>query len=926
MSELYHYGVSKKDGAKVGSGRYPLGSGEDPYQHADDLINEVERKRKEGFTYTDPKDGKTYTGDTAIAKSMGMSTSKFRPMMQAAIHARRKLDVEKAKALRAEGKSLNQIAEIMGYANDSSVRSLLNEDSERRMNAAETAYRFIKEQIDTKGMVEVGKGVNRELNISEAKMDEALYMLQLEGYPVYSGRVEQMTNPGKHTTFTVIGPPGTQHRDIYDLENVHSLTDYTSHDGGETFDPKWVYPASMDSNRLQVKYAEEGGINKDGTMLIRRNVPDLDLGENHYAQVRIMVDGTHYLKGMAMYGADEDFPDGVDVIFNTNKHEGTPALGPKGNTVLKPIKKDPNNPFGSLIKEGVVDPDDPDKTEGGQSYYIDKDGKKKLSLINKRAEEGDWGEWADKIPAQFLSKQSIELINRQLNLTLKEKESELNEIESLTNPTVKKALLYSFADDCDAAAVHLKAAALPRQKYQVILPLESISEKEVYAPQYADGETVALIRYPHGGTFEIPILKVNNKQEEGKKYITNEAKDAVGINSKVAERLSGADFDGDTVMVIPCNSYRTPIRITSTEPLEGLVGFDAKMVYGGKEEGTYKRMTEQNTQRQMGMISNLITDMTIGGADEKELARAVRHSMVVIDAEKHGLDWQQSEKDNGIKELRKKYQGYTDETGKERGGASTLISRARNEVDVPKRRGNAHINPETGEKYYNEVYEEYTDKKGKTHIRTQKSTQMAETNDAHTLSTGSKQEEAYAEYANAMKRMANQARKEYMNTKDIPYSPSANKVYHDEVETLKAKVALFNSNKPRERTAQMMANSELAKRKAQEPGMSKKDKKKLSQQFLAQARVKVGASRKPVPITPKEWEAIQAGAITTTLLKNILEGADKATVKQYAMPRQKQTLSDSKIALGKSMKASGYTMEQIAQRLGVSRSTVNKYI
>ena len=50
----------------------------------------------------------------------------------------------------------------------------------------------------------------------------------------------------------------------------------------------------------------------------------------------------------------------------------------------------------------------------------------------------------------------------------------------------------------------------------------------------------------------------------------------------------------------------------------------------------------------MGKISNLITDMTLLGASEDKLARAVRHSMVVIDDEKHHLDYKQSEKDNNI--------------------------------------------------------------------------------------------------------------------------------------------------------------------------------------------------------------------------------------------------------------------------------------
>lgn len=90
-------------------------------------------------------------------------------------------------------------------------------------------------------------------------------------------------------------------------------------------------------------------------------------------------------------------------------------------------------------------------------------GNRKLSLINKRAEEGDWGEWADKLPSQFLSKQNLSLVKRQLGLASADKQAEFDEIMSLTNPTVKKALLKSFSDDCDSAAVHLHAAALPRQ-------------------------------------------------------------------------------------------------------------------------------------------------------------------------------------------------------------------------------------------------------------------------------------------------------------------------------------------------------------------------------------------------------------------------------------------------------------------------------
>ena len=52
---------------------------------------------------------------------------------------------------------------------------------------------------------------------------------------------------------------------------------------------------------------------------------------------------------------------------------------------------------------------------------------------------------------------------------------------------------------------------------------------------------------------------------------------------------------------------------------------------------------------------------------------------------------------------------------------------------------------------------------------------MAETSNAFTLSSGTAQENAYAEYANALKRFANQARLEYLNTPRMAYSPKAKK-------------------------------------------------------------------------------------------------------------------------------------------------------
>ena len=506
---------------------------------------------------------------------------------------------------------------------------------------------------------------------------------------------------------------------------------------------------------------------------------------------------------------------------------------------------------------------------------------------------------------------------------------------SLTNPTVKKALLKSFADDCDSSAVHLQAAALPGQKYQVILPVPSVKDTEIYAPNYENGTKVALIRYPHGGLFEIPILTVNNKHKDAEKMIGKNALDAVGINSKVAERLSGADFDGDTVMVIPTGKG---VNISSKPPLKALEGFDPKMQYPEIPGMKYmKTKTSDVTQLEMGKISNLITDMTLFGASDDELARAVKHSMVVIDAAKHKLNYKQSEKDNNIAELKRKYQGHIDENGRYREGAGTIISRASSEQSVVKRQGSPIIDPETGKQTWKNVDDPtytktYTTKTGKevskTVTKTQKSTKMYETDDAFTLvsKTRNPKEIAYAEYANKMKALANEARKAMVNTPDIPYSPAARTKYQPEVDRLNAALNVALKNAPKERQAQTIANAIVQAKRQANPDMTKKEIKKAGQQALDKARRQVGAKKEMIEITPKEWEAIQAGAISTNKLQQILNNSNMDTVKAMAMPRSSNNLSPAKIAHISTLKASGYTNEQIAKKLGVSVSTIIKYM
>lgn len=925
---LMHYGRSKLDGAPgVGSGRYPLGSGEDDYQHRGDFVSRVKQFKKNN----------PGAKEIDIARAVGCKTTgEYRKKYSIAMNEQKNTMRKAMLAMLKDGKSQAEVSRHFGVP-ESTLRSMIDADRMARSSAAQNLANDLKAVISEKQMIDVSKGVELELNVTRGRLENALKILEDEGYHVYRGGVPQVTNPGKQTTQTVLCDKDVPYKDIYDYDKVQSISDYIVRQGPygmDRLERTFEYPASMDISRLKVRFRDEvgpdghTGIEKDGTMEIRRGVADLDLGNSHYAQVRILVDGDRYLKGMAYYS--DDLPDGVDIVFNTNK-KPMPY-----RDVLKPIENNPTNPFGALIKE-----------KGGQYHYIDENGVERLGLINKKSDEGDWGEWSKELPSQFLSKQPLPLIQKQLNMTMADKQAEFEEIMSLTNPTVKKALLRDFAGKCDATAEDLSAAALPRQAYQVLLPLPTISDNQVYAPQFRDGETVALIRYPHAGTFEIPIVTVNNKNSDGIRIFGKNPKDMVGVSKAVADRLSGADFDGDTVMVIPCNSDSTNVRIQSTKALEGLKDFDPKDKYGSRVEvdangnehyycgaHEFKPLKKGlQTELEMGKVSNLITDMTLKGAPPDEIIRAVRHSMTVIDAPKHKLDWKQSEIDEGIAALKRRYQERFDEDGNPHYGASTLISRSKGEVDVDKRQGSPRIN-EKGKPWYDpskpegaNVYKTaddliWVDKKGKEHKRTQKSSQMMETTDAHKLSSGTRKEEVYADYANWLKAKANEARMEIIRTGNLKYDPAAKKKYAEEVNSLMSQLNEALLNGPRELHAQRAANAEVKAMMKSNPGMSKKEQGKREQQALQKYRVLYGAKRHPISITERMWEAIQAGAITEAKLTQILRFADGAKVREYSMPKQTSILSVAKQAKARSMLRSGYSYREVADLLGVSKSTI----
>lgn len=968
---LEHYGTKRH------SGRYPWGSGEIPYQHepgfpetppyatAKDWLNDYDKLKKEGV---DEKE---------IAKIFDFgSTTNLRAAHRAATVYARNDERNIALKYMKEGKGLRETARLMGYKNDSSVRSLLNEATNQNKNKIFEIAKQIKDGVDKYKRVDVGEGAEVALGVSQETLEQALYVLQAEyGYGIKGRRYQQMTNKGKQTVYRVAVPPDSPSNFLFQpgIENrIIRLKDYGDNtDNSDTpeLKPSFNKPEVMDRNRLMIRYREEGGLEKDGLIELRPGVQDLSLGDANYSQVRIAVadekgEPKYYLKGMAVY--NKNLPKGIDVVINSNKprymedkRTHAKLKDSNGNyipnpdkDVLKELKRtkdgdiDWEYPFGSTIKE-----------DGGQYFYKDKvTGQEKLGLINKRADEGDWLNWSKSLPSQFLAKQDPKFIRKQLELTIANRMDEFEEIKQITNPVVKQKLLSDFAGALDSQAVHLKAASLPRQKYEVILPMNSLKDNEVFAPNFNPGERIALVRFPHAGPFEIPILTVNNKNKEGLEMVGPLSRDVVGINSYNASKLSGADFDGDTVIAIPLSDK---VNIVSKPSLPGLRGFEGKdeyppqyqldeqgnQVYGpdGKPIIISKVMSKKVLQRQMGEISNLITDMTLMGADDDEIARAVRHSMVVVDSPKHKLDYRKSELDNGIKELKLKYQAHdlvkwNGYITKNSTSAATILSAAKAEKSAPVHKGRQIIDKETGKLVWTrEGYEtsHWTDKKTgevKEKIKERRSNWMSETDDAYTLVRDKNNpiEIAYADYANALKELANQVRKEKVNTPNLKYDPEMAIKYQDEVNDLNIKLRRAQMNRPREREAQAMANilyeEQISMLNETGEELDKEDDKKLRDRLLKKARIACGAQREPINITDKEWEAIQSGALTHTKIAKIFERTDPDVIKQRATPHKEFEWTSVRQRLAYTMANSGYTMSEIAERLGASTTTVAKFL
>ena len=873
--ELLHYGVKRR------SGRYPWGSGEDPYQHeAFSFLAKVDDYRSKGLS------------NTEIAREMGITRKQLENEIMLSNKAIKESRTKQAQSMKADGKTNTEIAERLGIS-EGSVRNYLNPKNSIREQQMDNLVNVLKDQVKDKEYLDVGKGteyqlsIQQQMGVSKNKLDAAISQLEKEGYHVHNVYVRDLYDQNKYTTVRVLTKE-TDSKKVYEnLDKVRAVTDWTG-DGGISWN-NIKEPLSVDWDRIYIRYGDKGGADKDGTIELRRGVSDLDMGSAHYAQARIKVGDTHYLKGMAFYS--DDIPKGKDIIFNTNKKSGTPK-----EDVLKALKDDPDNPFGATISRQIVDP----KT------------KKVKSAINIVNQEGDWAEWNNTLSSQFLSKQPLKLVKDRLDATYDGIKQDYDSISTVKNPVVKKFLLQKFEDSCDTNARMLKAKGISGEMAEVILPSTTIKPTEVYAPNYKNGTKVVLVRYPHAGTFELPELTVNNKNTSAKKMIGN-AIDGIVIHPSVASKLSGADFDGDTVYVLPNN--KKSMKIKTSPSLEGLKDFDPNVYHIDGPKTISSRMK----QVQMGIVSNLITDMTIKNAPTSDIVRAVRHSMVVIDSEKHNLDWKQSKIDNGIDALHKKYQG------KATGGASTLISKAKQ---------SEYIDPKNGEILKIKSVKE-TSKSGRQYTRTgyfnsngveirnpKKVYKMDAIDDARKLSSGSAVEGQYANYINKIKNIKSSAAKASVSLKLPAKDKEASKKYAVEVKSLEQKLYKCLANSPLERQVQIQSVNQYYQKRT--PGMDQDAHKKLARQVTAGARARVGTKSEnhQITLSNREWEAIQNNALSPTKLMQILRYVDMDQLRSLATPQTNTSIPSAKVARAKAMLNSGSTWKEISEVLGIPISTL----
>lgn len=854
-------------------------------------------------------------------------------------------------------------ARIIGV-NEGRLRSLENGNVDENTQIIFNTADILRQEMQKNKYLHIGRGTAERMGIKEDRLKTAVEILKLEGYDKIDVQVDQLgSKKGNKTTISTLVPPGTTYQqlksDVANIDDVIAVYNGPhSENGGETFRPI-EKPTTVDSSRVFIRYGDQGGEDKDGLIELRRNVDDISLGKAAYAQVRISVDDKYYLKGMAMAVDDKEIPPGYDIVFNTNKKTGTPMEKVFKEIDEKKAQNNPENPFGTAIKLEV------DDDYLFQRHYTDpKTGEEKLSAINVVNVEGDWSKWSTKIASQMLGKQKPDLVEKQLDKTYEAREREFNEIMSLTNPVVKKRLLDEFEKSVDRAAIDLKAVGFPGESTRVLLPFPKMKENEVYCPGYDDGEVVALIRYPHGGVFEIPARVVNNKYKEAKD-ILGDCVDAIGVHPTTSKQLSGADHDGDTVICIPIRD-KNGNKITDVKtsddidmgPYTELLDFDPKEFKLPDEVAATRKAhkldesipmdprlmkDDKRKGNEMGKATNLAFDIIEKGADPADIVAVMKYTMVVIDSYKHDLDWKLAKKRFKINEISKKY--------RDAGGANTVMTKAKSPEYVYPKKEKTAVSQMTedelkrwyaGEKIYETIVETkgYRDKDtGELHIyeaygKKVKSTKMGEADTPEKVrALRSKQpsrvENLYTEFAIRLKELAKLARKESrtMQIDKKVTDPVLKEKYKDEIHSLvEVKLVAAKANAPLESKAQAYANRLFDTFVADNPDLDEDHYKKARAQCIDKARRRIGSKQKKIDITDKEWEAIQSGVIAKTTLNDILDHADMDKVKKLAMPRETIVMTEAMQQRARNAAAIGKSAAAIAEELGVSVSTIRNYV
>lgn len=220
---LAHYGILRR------SGRYPWGSGTTQSARNKSFLDTIEELKSKGMS------------ETEIARGFStdehpFTTTHLRAAKTIALNQQKQEKIAQAQRLRDKGYSHEKIALRMGLAGESSVRALLAPGEKHKVDVLTSTADMLKRQVAEKKYVDVGKGVNLDLpisdggniGISKGKFDTAVAMLQEQGYKVHYLKQPQQTT-GKDTRLKVLTKPDVSYSEsLYKISLIlvlcHILT------------------------------------------------------------------------------------------------------------------------------------------------------------------------------------------------------------------------------------------------------------------------------------------------------------------------------------------------------------------------------------------------------------------------------------------------------------------------------------------------------------------------------------------------------------------------------------------------------------------------------------------------------------------------------------------------------------------------------